>query len=375
VWFIPRWGLNLPWVKPLTPEEVAALNPRPVKVAGGGTAGNPTVKATPPAPAPVASATKSPTATSPKAPDKPQNGLFDMTDMDGLGEPSKPNTTAASAGKPADPNTQLAGIAPPLAAGATPSKSAVAGAPTTGTSFDAPRAAADKPSKPLADVAKQREWTVTVVSIGQPEVDQDALKTAEREAREAQAAADRARATLRTMENDTITVYTTDTFGRRHAKSAPRASSKALADARTDSRRADREAGEKQGDFKRLQRDLEKSANQRLIQAVCDDSGTAVEILAVAPALVKTIDGIQTGTHWTVKGTGKVEGEKVSIMALTVAAAALDGAPPAPAGQTGVADAAPPAGAQAVKPAPDAGAASPIVTPKAAPTPAVPVRE
>jgi hypothetical protein len=390
VWFIPRWGLDLPWVKPLTPEEVAALSPRPVKVAGGGTADNPAAKATPaaagsqtPSAPAVASLTKSPdaaasaTAGSPKSPDKPQSGLFDLTDVDGLGgsDPAKPTPAAATSGaKPADPNTQLAGAAPPVATGATPSKSALAGAPGTGSSFDAPRAA-DKPSRPLPEVARQKEWTVTVVSIGQPQVDADELKTAERDAREAQAAADMARATVRRMENDTITVYTTDTFGRRHPKSAPRASAKALGDARTDSRRADTLAGQKQGAFKKLQKDLENSANQRLIQAVCDDSGAAIEILARVPALVKTVDGIQTGTHWTVKGIGKVDGEKVSVVATAVTAASPDGAPATPADPTGIADAAPAADTPAVKPAPAAGTASPLVIPKATPAPAVPVRE
>jgi hypothetical protein len=393
VWFIPRWGLNLPWVKPLTPEEVAALTPRPVKVAGGGTADNPAVQTPPPAPgssssstpsAPaVASLTKAPdaaasaTAGSPKTPDKPQSGLFDLSDVDGLGgaEPAKPTAAPAVATpKPADPNTQLAGAAPALAAGATPSISAVAGG-APGTASDLPRPA-DKPTKPLLDVAKQKVWTVTVVSIGQPQVDADALKTAEREAREAKTAADNAKSALRRMENDTVTTYVTDTFGRRHAKSVPRASGTALGEARTASSRADRLAGEKQGDFKRLQKDLEKSANQRLIQAVCDESGAAVEILAQAPALVKTVDGIQAGTHWTVKGTGRVDGEKVSVVATAVAAASPDGATPAPASApTGVADAAPTAGAPAVKAAPAAGTDSPLAAPKSAPTPPAPVRE
>jgi hypothetical protein len=290
-------------------------------------------------------------------------------------EPAKPTAApAVSAAKPADPNTQLAGAAPPLTTGAAPSRSALAGAPATGASLDAPRAA-DTATKPLTDVARQKEWTVTVVSIGQPQVDDDALKTAEREAREAQSQADQARAALRRMENDTITTFVTDTFGRRHAKSAPRASAKALGEARTESRRADREAGDKQGDFKRLQRDLEKSANQRLIQAVCDDSGAAIEILAQVPALVKTVDGIQTGTHWTVKGVGKADGEKVSVMATAVTAASPEGAPASPAGRTGVADAALPTGTPAVKPAPASGTALPLITKTATPAPAVPVRQ
>jgi hypothetical protein len=381
VWFIPRWGMNLPWVKPLTPEEVAAQSPRPVKVAGGGTADNPAAAPAPTAPAATgiakggAGATAS--AGSPGAPDKSKSALFDMTDADGLGGAAPTTAPAGSAVAGINGSTPSpAAPAASTAGSALPPKPAIAGATDStgaGASFDTPRPA-DTPSKPLTDVARQREWTVTVVSIGLPQVDPEALKTAELEAREAQVTAERARAQLRRLETDTVTTYSTDVFGRRRSKQQPRASAQVIGEARTESRRADRAAGEKQGTFKRLQKDLEKSTNQRLVQAVCDESGAALEILALAPAVVKTVDGIQSGTHWTVKGTGKLEGNKVSVTATAVEAPSPGGATPAaPVPASGVADAVQSRSVPAVKPAP--AAAGSLVTPKVAPTPAVPVRD